>query len=67
MYEVVSGYGAWHRRWCLLKGENLSYWKYPDHEKKEVCFSMYIKLASSKYLNVSLYISRLSPDSHWHY
>ncbi|XP_026272727.1 anillin isoform X2 [Frankliniella occidentalis] len=36
MYEVVSGYGAWHRRWCLLKGEMLSYWKYPDHEKKEV-------------------------------
>lgn len=36
MYEVVSGYGAWHRRWCLLKGEMLSYWKYPDHEKKEI-------------------------------
>ncbi|KAK3917217.1 Anillin [Frankliniella fusca] len=36
MYEVVSGYGAWHRRWCLLKGEMLSYWKYPDHEKTEI-------------------------------
>nr|XP_008200136.1 PREDICTED: actin-binding protein anillin isoform X2 [Tribolium castaneum] len=34
MFEDVSGFGAWHRRWCLLKGDTLSYWKYPDDEKK---------------------------------
>ncbi|KAG5896653.1 hypothetical protein JTB14_021298 [Gonioctena quinquepunctata] len=34
MFEDVSGFGAWHRRWCLLKGHTLSYWKYPDDEKK---------------------------------
>ncbi|KAJ8956078.1 hypothetical protein NQ318_016530 [Aromia moschata] len=34
MFEDVSGFGAWHRRWCLLKGHALSYWKYPDDEKK---------------------------------
>lgn len=33
MFEDVSGFGAWHRRWCLLKGATLSYWKYPDDEK----------------------------------
>lgn len=34
MFEDVSGFGAWHRRWCILKGQTLSYWKYPDDEKK---------------------------------
>lgn len=34
MFEDVSGFGAWHRRWCLLKGHTLCYWKYPDDEKK---------------------------------
>ncbi|XP_030762791.1 anillin-like isoform X2 [Sitophilus oryzae] len=34
MFEDISGFGAWHRRWCLLKGHSLSYWKYPDDEKK---------------------------------
>ncbi|XP_076748828.1 anillin-like isoform X2 [Xylocopa sonorina] len=35
MFEDVSGFGAWHRRWCLLKGSTLSYWKYPDDEHKK--------------------------------
>ncbi|XP_015126460.1 anillin [Diachasma alloeum] len=35
MFEDVSGFGAWHRRWCLLKGDTLSYWKYPDDERKK--------------------------------
>lgn len=30
MFEDVSGFGAWHRRWCQLNGNQLSYWKYPD-------------------------------------
>lgn len=34
MFEDISGFGAWHRRWCLLKGDSLSYWKYPDDEKR---------------------------------
>lgn len=38
MFDDVSGFGAWHRRWCLLKGHTLSYWKYPDDEKKMVNF-----------------------------
>lgn len=36
MFEDVSGFGAWHRRWCLLKGHTVSYWKYPDDERKMV-------------------------------
>ncbi|EDW02218.1 GH21874 [Drosophila grimshawi] len=35
MFEDISGFGAWHRRWCHLNGSVLSYWKYPDDEKKK--------------------------------
>ncbi|GIY60433.1 anillin [Caerostris extrusa] len=35
MFEDVSGFGAWHRRWCSLNGHLLSYWKYPDEESKK--------------------------------
>lgn len=34
MFEDISGFGAWHRRWCRLHGTVLSYWKYPDDERK---------------------------------
>lgn len=34
MFEDISGFGAWHRRWCRLHGNVLSYWKYPDDERK---------------------------------
>lgn len=34
MFEDISGFGAWHRRWCHLHGNILSYWKYPDDERK---------------------------------
>lgn len=33
MFEDVSGFGAWHRRWCRLHNTQLSYWRYPDDEK----------------------------------
>ncbi|XP_018334408.1 anillin-like [Agrilus planipennis] len=35
MFEDVSGFGAWHRRWCMLEKGVLVYWKYPDDEKKK--------------------------------
>ncbi|CAM1302396.1 ANLN (predicted) [Pycnogonum litorale] len=35
MFEDVSGFGAWHRRWCVLTGQQLAYWKYPDDEKRK--------------------------------
>jgi actin-binding protein anillin len=35
MFEDVSGFGAWHRRWCHLNGQVINYWKYPDDEKKK--------------------------------
>ncbi|XP_047368162.1 anillin isoform X3 [Vespa velutina] len=35
IFEYVSGFGIWQRRWCLLKGTTLSYYKYPYHEGKK--------------------------------
>ncbi|XP_035476641.2 anillin isoform X3 [Scophthalmus maximus] len=35
MFEDVSGFGAWHRRWCVLSGYYVSYWTYPDDEKSK--------------------------------
>ncbi|NXG56958.1 ANLN protein, partial [Hemiprocne comata] len=35
MFEDVSGFGAWHRRWCVLAGNCISYWTYPDDEKRK--------------------------------
>lgn len=36
MFEDVAGFGAWHRRWCKLNGYMLTYWRFPDDEKKKV-------------------------------
>ncbi|XP_028905082.1 anillin isoform X2 [Ornithorhynchus anatinus] len=35
IFEDVSGFGAWHRRWCVLSGYSISYWTYPDDEKRK--------------------------------
>lgn len=35
MFEDVSGFGAWHRRWCVLSGYCITYWTYPDDEKRK--------------------------------
>jgi len=30
--EDIGGYGAWQRRWCVLQGAIMSYWRYPGDE-----------------------------------
>ncbi|XP_023117512.2 anillin isoform X1 [Amphiprion ocellaris] len=36
MFELISGYGVWHRRYFVLEGSNMFYWNHPnDKESKE--------------------------------
>lgn len=35
MFDDISGFGAWHRRWCRLSGNTIYYWKYPEDEKRK--------------------------------
>jgi actin-binding protein anillin len=35
MFDDISGFGAWHRRWCRLSGNKVYYWKYPEDEKRK--------------------------------
>ncbi|XP_021424647.2 anillin isoform X4 [Oncorhynchus mykiss] len=30
MFEVVNGFGAWHRRFFVLEGSHMSYWNHPN-------------------------------------
>lgn len=34
VYEDVSGFGAWKRRWAVLKGSAIAFWAYPDQCKE---------------------------------
>lgn len=34
--EDIGGYGAWQRRWCVLEGAVVSYWRYPGDESIKV-------------------------------
>ncbi|XP_031141339.1 anillin isoform X6 [Sander lucioperca] len=46
MFEMISGYGVWHRRYFVLVGCNMYYWNHPnDQETKEAEGS--ISLSSS--------------------
>ncbi|XP_027128198.1 anillin, actin binding protein 2 isoform X2 [Larimichthys crocea] len=46
MFELISGYGVWHRRYFVLDGCNMFYWNHPnDKEAKDAEGS--ISLSSS--------------------
>ena len=38
MFEDVGGFGAWHRRWCVLAENRVCFWKYPDDERDKVSY-----------------------------
>lgn len=53
MFEDISGLGAWHRRWCRLHSTCsgtvlLSYWKYPDDERKPPIGSLDLNACEQK-------------------
>ncbi|XP_029552039.1 anillin-like isoform X2 [Salmo trutta] len=35
MFEVVNGFGAWHRRFFVLEGSHMSYWDHPSDQSSK--------------------------------
>ena len=54
MFEDVSGLGAWHRRWIVLAGNKLCFWKYPDDENKKVMWCSILLDLSNTHTRVFL-------------
>ncbi|XP_035521542.1 uncharacterized protein si:dkey-30c15.10 isoform X1 [Morone saxatilis] len=49
MFELISGYGLWHRRYFVLEGCNMYYWNHPnDKETKEAEGSLSLSSSSSQ-------------------
>lgn len=36
MFELLSGYGVWHRRYFVLEGCTLYYWNHPNDREAKV-------------------------------
>lgn len=36
MFELLSGYGVWHRRYFVLEGSTLHYWNHPNDRETKV-------------------------------
>lgn len=58
MFDDISGFGAWHRRWCRLHGNNsnnvlLSYWKYPEDERKPPIGSLDLSACEQKLISAA--------------
>ncbi|XP_061612561.1 anillin, actin binding protein 2 isoform X2 [Phyllopteryx taeniolatus] len=46
MFEVISGYGAWHRRYFILDGCTMLYWNHPNDKESKAAEGV-ISLSSS--------------------
>lgn len=58
MFDDISGFGAWHRRWCRLHGNNsnnvlLSYWRYPEDERNPPIGSLDLSACEQKLISTA--------------
>lgn len=60
MFNDVSGYGAWHRRWFRLRNGILSFWKYPEHAEDD---SKVLLMKNTKKMSTFLLIEILVLDT----
>ena len=58
--EDIGGYGAWQRRWCVLQGAVMSYWRYPGDEETKVFFKVNPQLFWN--FEIKNYIIFFSPE-----
>ncbi|KAK8401676.1 hypothetical protein O3P69_001061 [Scylla paramamosain] len=53
MFEDVGGYGAWNRRWCVLSGMHLRFWRYPDDEtRKEASGKLDLRSCTTRHIEL---------------
>lgn len=36
MFELISGFGVWNRRYFVLKGCAMNYWNHPNNKETKV-------------------------------
>ncbi|XP_039989186.1 uncharacterized protein si:dkey-30c15.10 isoform X2 [Xiphias gladius] len=49
MFELISGYGVWHRRYFVMEGCSMNYWNHPnDKETKEAEGSIFLSSSPSQ-------------------
>lgn len=52
LFEDVSGYGAWNRRWCYLCNNKINFWLYPDDEQKPSLGEIDLKLCRTDQISI---------------
>lgn len=52
IFDDVSGYGAWNRRWCYLCNNKINYWLYPDDEQKQSLGQFDLKLCKQEKISI---------------
>ena len=61
--EDIGGYGAWQRRWCVLEGAVVSYWRYPGDESIKV--HSHNTVASRWFLYTVMLQGKFQPHGLW--
>ena len=54
LLEEVGGFTAWNRRWCVMQGDLISFWRFPDEEDCKVNFSLFETLLYFSSLRLKL-------------
>lgn len=62
VYQVVDGYGAWPRFWCVLEKAMLRFYRNPEDEGKKVLMALNVKIILGTHFhfpNIVSYVVRL--------
>ena len=72
MFEVVNGFGAWHRRFFTLEGSHMFYWNHPNDKEAKVRWIKAFIIFYDTYLCTYLYFlcfmsPKVTPSVSWQY
>lgn len=53
LLEEVGGFTAWNRRWCVMQGDLISFWRFPDEEnQKPPTATIDLRMCTNKIVDV---------------